>query len=691
MIHPNLVAEAIRRYEKFWLPLKGRFNKDDLIPPLDIYWIWHVHMLSGKDYYDDCETVAKCVIDHLYSDDYEQEDYHRESAKLKWDRMFRGYAFNIQLHSSKDWDRFPRRSNDSKIKFNIAEAMNHQQHFYYQVSLKHFMDKEFLQNACARYEKYIELLRCNAEKTLIPPIDVALIWRAHMCDPVRYQKDMAGIFDELPCVPIISYFRRNSPEAVEAEKLTRELWKEKYGDGYSVRGASYRGEAPSSTLAQEPYDILNEARFMRFNISVERITLEVPNFKNLSLVMKIVAEQGPDIELLRKKISKPSTLLNDSNSLPPKFQMIDNQVIVFQLQTKSKQVIYSCEIFLFEDNIARETPQIVSKSGYFTNQPQFGKVHIKCGVEPLRNYVEKAELELEEEEDFEVRGKSYASAWSPIALPSNPPSDEAQTGSCSVGLYRILNHTGDKIYLARVLHSIDALMSGIQIRTNENIQAVAHIIGSNQLPLPDQLSSVNLAVTLDPNKDERGVLVKDNEGDHSIVIGKWICISEDSLRVKPTRENPGFLQIVIHDLRKSENITVHVPTRYPNGNFNFTLSTNGVMIDLKEGLVTISENVTEIAANIALGFACALLFVICRPKPDLDSDSVDRRRNRYDRDYNRHNGRERYDQDYGFDGEFNRNRRQPSIEEIFQENLNFVRAAGVQAEKVPFKVNIFFI
>jgi hypothetical protein len=46
----------VYRYERFWLPfLKNRWQVEpeketDFAPPIDIYWIWHVHMLSPKDY-----------------------------------------------------------------------------------------------------------------------------------------------------------------------------------------------------------------------------------------------------------------------------------------------------------------------------------------------------------------------------------------------------------------------------------------------------------------------------------------------------------------------------------------------------------------------------------------------------------------------------------------------------------------
>ena len=47
----HVIYNAIRRYERLWLPLVGRFQDDangPLEPPLDVHWVWHTHML-GKN------------------------------------------------------------------------------------------------------------------------------------------------------------------------------------------------------------------------------------------------------------------------------------------------------------------------------------------------------------------------------------------------------------------------------------------------------------------------------------------------------------------------------------------------------------------------------------------------------------------------------------------------------------------
>ena len=55
---PHVIANAIRRYETCWLPLLSINQDENLVPPLDVHWVWHVHMLSPKCYYDDMKKVG---------------------------------------------------------------------------------------------------------------------------------------------------------------------------------------------------------------------------------------------------------------------------------------------------------------------------------------------------------------------------------------------------------------------------------------------------------------------------------------------------------------------------------------------------------------------------------------------------------------------------------------------------------
>ena len=76
------VQISIQRYEKYWLPLlaeltpqleekndtsSGRkyYEKLKYAPPMDIHWVWHVHMLAPVSYITDCKVRIKSKIFHI--------------------------------------------------------------------------------------------------------------------------------------------------------------------------------------------------------------------------------------------------------------------------------------------------------------------------------------------------------------------------------------------------------------------------------------------------------------------------------------------------------------------------------------------------------------------------------------------------------------------------------------------------
>ena len=65
--------------------------------------------------------------------------------------------------------------------------------FYYQVSLDHYRDEEFLYDAYLRYKMYLYLKKQNPEKFLVPCYDIDLIWHTHQVCTLNYSKDTTAI------------------------------------------------------------------------------------------------------------------------------------------------------------------------------------------------------------------------------------------------------------------------------------------------------------------------------------------------------------------------------------------------------------------------------------------------------------------------------------------------------------------
>lgn len=56
------------RYTKCWLPLAGGNNARECVgaaPPLDVHWVWLVHMLAPQHYHKDCVAVTGRSVPHV--------------------------------------------------------------------------------------------------------------------------------------------------------------------------------------------------------------------------------------------------------------------------------------------------------------------------------------------------------------------------------------------------------------------------------------------------------------------------------------------------------------------------------------------------------------------------------------------------------------------------------------------------
>ncbi len=148
---------AFFRYEKYWLPLVGTlpedYTKAGLSPPLDVYWIWHCHMLSPVVYAQDMKRMYLHVINHKFPGSRKEEKERREEAARQWNRRFsRSPAGRFRLDET-----VPVPSFKSEISYDLEAAVLRQRDFYYNVSLPHFKDPLFLQNAVERYQRFLTM------------------------------------------------------------------------------------------------------------------------------------------------------------------------------------------------------------------------------------------------------------------------------------------------------------------------------------------------------------------------------------------------------------------------------------------------------------------------------------------------------------------------------------------------------
>ena len=148
------------------------------LPPLDVHWAWHLHMLAPLSYRQDLlATSLGRIINHQPRDPQSTAAREiRQRTSEKWSELFPGESFHSQ--SGADVDQ-THSDFSSSFTYDIVKASGRQKVFYYQVSLPHFQDRAFLKSAIKRYCMFLQLKVLYPGVFLVPCYDIDIAWHTH--------------------------------------------------------------------------------------------------------------------------------------------------------------------------------------------------------------------------------------------------------------------------------------------------------------------------------------------------------------------------------------------------------------------------------------------------------------------------------------------------------------------------------
>ena len=261
------------RYELFWLPLLAQYATRtekwfialNIAAPLDIAWVWHVHMLSPVSYQRDCNETVATLVDHKILVG-EQRYEGLVKARALWEKLYPEEPFEVDLTAPVcDAPDF-----QSRIEYDIEAACARQRVFNYQASLPHFADKRFLTKAVERYKLHLYLKQQNPETFFVPCYDSDLIWHAHQLNPLIYTRDTTKILGKVFNHNDSVNDRKPGSKLSKSETVTREKWKN-LGHQFALNGAMFRGEPPLITQKESIDYSLHAA----LEYTVDLTTLEV--------------------------------------------------------------------------------------------------------------------------------------------------------------------------------------------------------------------------------------------------------------------------------------------------------------------------------------------------------------------------------------------------------------------------------
>lgn len=425
----DVLQRALQRYERFWLRLAAKYDKEKLAAPLDIEWMWHCHMLCPNAYDRDCNYLVGKVIDHELVSPGERKQRLLKS-QIKWKELYPHEPFEMSTESGAFV--FDHKMFKSSLSYDLIHASKRQAVFFYQVSLLHYTDSKFLESAVLRYKKFLFLKKNNPKMFLVPCYDIDLVWHTHQLHPGIYKTNTEKLLGRLFNHDDTVNDRSPDSKLSKADLETRELWRKTFDETFSMYGAMYRGDPPAGKLyrlnANEIFSFSSKkAQVVLNNINIEGVT---SNKGKLKLKVSTIELKGAKV-MFKLKGNQPSWNISEHFT----FDTLHPNGLRFELTTgfslfghKDRLGHYDSDPLSFIDYFKRGESEALNIRGMIGpyNISITGQIHAaqqsKAVFQMEPGHYETANIP----EDIEQM-------WGPVPLQKLPPGTD---NTCNVASHR---------------------------------------------------------------------------------------------------------------------------------------------------------------------------------------------------------------------------------------------------------------
>ena len=209
--------------------------------------------------------------------------------------------------------------------------------------------------------------------------------------------------------------------------------------------------------------------------------------------------------------------------------------------------------------------------------------------------------------------KHFSNAGSTPMLFPPPSLLVSQSKLCEMSMQEVFDSNECKAFSCRVMHCKDSgfhqLSSVEVVNSDGDVVSTAHLLQRGALPSREQIKSSQVGVYIKDlrkfctvnEKEERAMLIR-GQKDWGICIGSW----KDSFSIK-------FFS-VLGEQKRLENVY----RQNPHGDKFSVGDWLRLSVDLREGIITVPPKVSYVPESIALGFAIAILRLLCQPKVILE-------------------------------------------------------------------------
>ena len=156
--------------------------------------------------------------------------------------------FLVFIADENSVDQFEFSRFQSKISYDLRNASSRQFQFFYNVSLPHFRNSDYLKLAVDRYKKFLYMKQNNPTVLVVPCYSIDLMWHTHQLNPQLYTKDTITILGKI--FPHDDSINDRTPGGLLdiSGRATKDIWRGMFNEEFFMPGGMYRGEAPTSDL-----------------------------------------------------------------------------------------------------------------------------------------------------------------------------------------------------------------------------------------------------------------------------------------------------------------------------------------------------------------------------------------------------------------------------------------------------------
>jgi hypothetical protein len=246
------LERAAERYWNIWfnrvlkIHLENAHNCDDLAPPLDIAWMWHVHCLSPVDYFKRSNICFEKPADRT-QDPFQTGNRNAKNTQRIWKSVTKEkFVLKISSKDKKKKATTNVREEDREFISKLKQGAKSQ--LEYQIDRPEFHDPAVIKEAEIRYWKFMNLIASTKSATFfaVPTYDIDFIWHTHMACTESYRENCHKLAGFLIDHDFSDSDRSSDSKLSTSFQETRSLWESSYNENMEKESFMYRGPTPSN-------------------------------------------------------------------------------------------------------------------------------------------------------------------------------------------------------------------------------------------------------------------------------------------------------------------------------------------------------------------------------------------------------------------------------------------------------------